>query len=680
MPNQEETHREQLPESLGYRQDIQVLRAVAVLGVVFYHAGGLLPGGFIGVDVFFVISGYVICQLIIREIKKSTNFVLDLRKFYFHRFRRLAPPLSIVIICSSLLSVILVSPLGPLRISMQTALGAQVLISNVVIGVTSGNYFDLSSNKNVFLHTWSLAVEEQFYLFFPIFCAIGIKTIKYYEIASKIRSSIVNFAFIFPLIVSLVYCVVVERGARVPLLPHSFFAWYDPAFKFYNPLSRFWEILIGSILGFATYRFGYFPQKISKFLGKIGLILIGVSLLGIVPGLLFPGLATLVPVLGTVCLLLKPTQILNPESASFVIRALIYIGDRSYSLYLIHWPIIVFASYFEIDAKGYAAAVIISMGLADLLHRKVEIPIKKYENAKAGNGSKLVCLVIVPTLAILLVVMTIDGKSLFSNRIDSLKKLVNSEHITAKNNCSNTDPRRFDLATHCIFGSNKTKTRPIYLIGDSNADHLSEAVIGAAFLLQRTVDTSIKAGCSFVAPGDFNCQRFVTEAFQHLKNSPKGDLIISLSESAWKSRTDEERLVGLTSLGMDLNYLGQNGFRILFVKPIPKFNYGEFLGTEPTGCNSLQILVFQCPLPQRAAMAAIDVNRQFALNTIKDFRSQLGIDVIDLDSFFCIKKICSTQREGALLYRDNGHMTVALSDQMRFKFKEILEKVKGSPS
>ena len=131
---------------------------------------------------------------------------------------------------------------------------------------------------------------------------------------------------------------------------------------------------------------------------------------------------------------------------------------------------------------------------------------------------------------------------------------------------------------------------------------------------------------------------------------------------------------------MDLNYLGQNGFRILFVKPIPKFNYGEFLGTEPTGCNSLQILVFQCPLPQRAAMAAIDVNRQFALNTIKDFRSQLGIDVIDLDSFFCIKKICSTQREGALLYRDNGHMTVALSDQMRFKFKEILEKVKGSPS
>jgi hypothetical protein len=191
-------------------------------------------------------------------------------------------------------------------------------------------------------------------------------------------------------------------------------------------------------------------------------------------------------------------------------------------------------------------------------------------------------------------------------------------------------------------------------------------------LLQKTVDTSIKAGCSFVAPGDFNCQRFVTETFQHLKNSPKGDLIISLSESAWKSRTNEERLGGLASLGMNLNDLDQQGFRILFVKPIPKFNYGEFLGTEPTGCNSLQILVFQCPLPQSQTMVAVDANRRFALNTIKDFRSQLDIDVIDLDSFFCTKKLCSTQREGVLLYRDNGHMTVALSDQMRFKFSAIL--------
>ena len=149
------------------RRDIQGLRAVAVLLVVFFHAGLPLPGGFVGVDVFFVISGFVITGMLAREFERSGR--IKFREFYARRFKRLTPALALMVTVTVLLSAVIASPLGAQQVTAQTAIGAMLLAANVVIALTTGGYFDAAADTNPLLNTWSLSVEEQFYLFFPLF-------------------------------------------------------------------------------------------------------------------------------------------------------------------------------------------------------------------------------------------------------------------------------------------------------------------------------------------------------------------------------------------------------------------------------------------------------------------------------------------------------------------------------
>lgn len=150
----------------GIRTDIQGLRAVAVIFVVAYHAGLPLPGGFTGVDMFFVISGFVITVVLLRELTATGG--VRLSQFYARRFKRLIPALALVIVTTVLLSILLLSPLGPQEATAKTGLGAIFLMANVVIARTTGDYFDATPESNALLHTWSLSVEEQFYLVFPV--------------------------------------------------------------------------------------------------------------------------------------------------------------------------------------------------------------------------------------------------------------------------------------------------------------------------------------------------------------------------------------------------------------------------------------------------------------------------------------------------------------------------------
>ncbi|WP_219107820.1 acyltransferase, partial [Austwickia sp. TVS 96-490-7B] len=147
------------------RPDIQGLRAIAVGLVIVYHAGLPVPGGFVGVDVFFVISGFVITAMLIREIE--TQGRVRFARFYLRRFRRLTPALALMLSVTLVMSAVALGPFGAQAVAAQTALGAVLLVANGVIAVTTGGYFDAPAESNPLLHTWSLSVEEQFYLFFP---------------------------------------------------------------------------------------------------------------------------------------------------------------------------------------------------------------------------------------------------------------------------------------------------------------------------------------------------------------------------------------------------------------------------------------------------------------------------------------------------------------------------------
>ena len=153
------------------RRDIQGLRAIAVLVVVAFHAGLPMPGGFVGVDVFFVISGYVIATMLQREWQATGR--VDFVRFYVRRFKRLTPALALTVLVTMLVSAFVLSPLGSQQAAGQTALGALFLSANAVIATITGGYFDAPAEGNPLLNMWSLSVEEQFYLIFPLLLAVA---------------------------------------------------------------------------------------------------------------------------------------------------------------------------------------------------------------------------------------------------------------------------------------------------------------------------------------------------------------------------------------------------------------------------------------------------------------------------------------------------------------------------
>ena len=312
-----------------YRPEIDGLRAIAVLSVLIYHAGfeieiadrtfNLLPGGYLGVDIFYVISGYLITFLIFDQTKKK---LFNFKEFYERRARRLLPMLFLVIFASLVAGWIFMMP-QQLKDLSGSALSSLVFLSNFWFLLTD-NYFADSSSLKPLLHTWSLSIEEQFYIFFPII---------FYFLYKK-KSKNIKLIFLILIIFS--------------LLLANFFSIYSPAINFYILPTRIWELLIGSFL--AYYHINNKPFKKIRFqdyLTFIGMILI------LVPFFLFdhktphPSFLTIFTILGSAII------IINHNSDNIIKKILsskffVGVGLISYSLYLWHFPIFAFK---EIKSK-----------------------------------------------------------------------------------------------------------------------------------------------------------------------------------------------------------------------------------------------------------------------------------------------------------------------------------------
>ena len=221
------------PHSGNRRRDIQGLRAVAVLLVVAFHARLPLPGGFVGVDVFFVISGFVITAMLQREWLAHGR--IRFREFYVRRFKRLTPALALMVTVTVIASALLLSPLGAQQTTAQTAIGAMLLVANVVIARTTGGYFDAPAEANPLLNTWSLSVEEQFYLAFPFVLVLG-----WFLWRRSARARFAPLLIVAAVtLVSFALSVADARGYDLPL-PMS-------SVGFYGPLTRAWEFGAGSL-------------------------------------------------------------------------------------------------------------------------------------------------------------------------------------------------------------------------------------------------------------------------------------------------------------------------------------------------------------------------------------------------------------------------------------------------
>lgn len=355
--------------SVGFRADVQGIRGIAVLLVVAYHTGVALPGGFMGVDVFFVVSGYVITRLLAADL--STGGRLDFARFYLRRIRRLLPALAVTIGVVLAASTLL-APLGGQALAARTGAAAAVFNANTYLMRQGGDgYFDVGAELNPLLHTWSLSVEEQFYLVFPALLFLAWKVGRRFTDIGPMRSAILALAAIS----AVSFAGSLALSHRVTDL-----AGLGPDIAFYSAPTRAWEFAAGGLLALGAATTSRLSGPATAAFAALGVAMIGWSAVAFDAGTTWPGKAALAPVVGTALLLASG----EPSGSSRInrlleARPLRYLGDISYSWYLWNWPFVVFAAALWPQASGSVkvAAAVASLLPAHLSYQWVENPIRK---------------------------------------------------------------------------------------------------------------------------------------------------------------------------------------------------------------------------------------------------------------------------------------------------------------
>jgi peptidoglycan/LPS O-acetylase OafA/YrhL len=336
-------------DSLCYRRDIDGLRAIAVLSVILFHYfPEHVPGGFIGVDVFFVISGFLISRLLWDALDKGT---FSLGGFYASRVRRIFPALAIVLLVTWILGRIFLFWDDFGRLGLHILAGA-LFFSNFALW-EEGGYFDIAAERKPLLHLWSLSIEEQFYLVWPLLLVLLHKL--------RARFWLVGYGL---LVASLAY--------DASLLPA------DRAAAFYNPLGRAWELIFGALVGWRVRTHGTLQGRGGVLCSTAALgTILGCSV-GFSPAIPFPGMLALVPV-AAAGLLLASGGSEHSLRGVLVSRVAVGIGLISYPLYLWHWPLFSFAHltfYGDIPVAVKLALMLAAVALAAVTFRYVERPIR----------------------------------------------------------------------------------------------------------------------------------------------------------------------------------------------------------------------------------------------------------------------------------------------------------------
>jgi peptidoglycan/LPS O-acetylase OafA/YrhL len=424
-----------------FRYDVNGLRAYAVLSVLFFHFNNnWLTGGFVGVDIFFVISGFLMTSIIFKGLKfDNFSFV----KFYSSRVNRIIPPLLTVCSVLVLFSFLFFPPQINNEV-LSHALSSLGFFSNILYWSQSG-YFDPSSNEKWLLHTWSLSVEWQFYLIYPIILVLIKKFISF----DKIKFFILGFAFI-------------------SFLFSLFVSYYLPTFSYYLLPSRIWEMLAGGVVFL-------FPVSLSctrkRILEKIGLFMIIISFFIIDKTFPWPGFGASIPVLGTMFV------IIASQNNSFFTNNLVvnHIGRWSYSIYLVHWPIVVFYNYSSFNGFWFnSLGLFLSIFLGFLLYHFIEKGTffnKNLNLSKSFSLSYLFSIYMVSSLFFSIGYFASTDSQAFTNNNSFLNELIvmpDRKSGYCFNDFNTNDINKKPKNDICLLNDNKNKT-DIILFGDSFA-------------------------------------------------------------------------------------------------------------------------------------------------------------------------------------------------------------------
>ena len=663
---QDETSKKQ------FRNDIQGIRAIAVLMVLVFHAGLPMPGGFLGVDVFFVVSGFVITQMILRDLHSET---FSFSHFYSNRFKRLIPSLGLMITCVVLFSVVFSSPLGGIQVTIKSAIGSMLFLANYVIFRFTGGYFDPPAHTNPLLHNWSLSVEEQFYFVFPVVVFLV------YRIESKIRKErLLVVAIFIGTLVSLLSCLLWPDVSSVKRL--------DFFFHFYGPVGRIWEFGAGALTVFFCKRIRVQRSRTST--GVVGALLIAFSLFKIGEGYKSPGVATLIPVIGTVLLLISGTDSKIFLTRILSHRFLVFIGDRSYSLYLWHWPFVVLVpTIWPSDSRIVpVVATLLSIGPAFVAYSFVEQRIRKRNASPRRVVRQYVpTALLVPLILISLAKIAIDN-GLWNTKVQAIQFSALGRHIGSLSNCDHMMPLTKVELPSCDWNVQASGSR-IFVLGDSNADHFSEGVIAAGKVLGRSVTLRTANGCPFIdlymdlghgKEWSESCLRFTIDSLDFLRTVPKSTVIISNIDVYWTSGTIR---VGLnkTSLTNDViaklalfreglqrtvETLQNSGHEVILSQTVP------YAGLDPLECSTVKIFFNKCV--NDTARKTLETAQGSVRQEIVKVGQDLSIKIFDPWDWMCSRELCTTSTSKFFRYVNTNHISVLQSQELAHAFAATLEQ------
>jgi peptidoglycan/LPS O-acetylase OafA/YrhL len=352
-----------------YRDDIDGLRAIAVLAVYFFHCG-LLPNGYLGVDIFFAISGYLITGILAREAQTGTLSILD---FYGRRVRRIIPLCLLVSFFALLLGYFVMLP-DDLENLAQSVIATNLFSNNILQAVTTRDYWDVVNDFKPLMHTWSLGVEEQYYVFFPIiFLLVGKARLK----------------LVLPITLALTIA-----SYALTLLPQP-----EAYQKFFFLPFRFWEISAGALLALTSIRFE--KLQLPTFLTGTGLLVLAAVM--IMPsGILPPAILTLVTVLASLLLLAPSTKSENTFTRILTARPLLFVGKISYSFYMWHQVFLAYCRYIIVDAIDIKFAIWLLLLIIFTSYLSYQLIEQPYRDRKKVSPRTLV-LTLLPLFIFLLI-------------------------------------------------------------------------------------------------------------------------------------------------------------------------------------------------------------------------------------------------------------------------------------
>jgi len=526
-----------------YRADIDGLRALAIVLVVIYHAfPNILPGGFIGVDVFFVISGYLISTIIYEHLEKGD---FSFSNFYLRRIKRIFPALLTVLMTCFAIGWFTLLADEYKQLGKHIAGGAG-FISNLILWNESG-YFDSASHTKPLLHLWSLGVEEQFYFIWPVIIWA----------AWKFQLNLMAVAISIALI---------SFGINIYQI-HNL---DNLATTFYLPHTRFWELMAGAILAQYTLNRSALDKPIQNAQSAVGLTLILVGVTLIDTQSLFPGYWALLPVIGTVLIIHAGSEA-RINRFLFGHPILVWIGLISFPLYLWHWPALVFA---RITAKGAPTvstqmlAILGSLVLATLTFILIERPVRlgKYHKTTAA----ILCFLMLGIGFIGFNTYARDGLTFRLNQIQfRLPPVLQSLGQNNPNHSSSTQAQNskpIETISNRDLKATQTPKKQIWLWGDSYAGHLVagyQARFGDQFEIVRINSNGCPPILNLELPNRRNCSQTNQENFERIRNEQPYKVVLAANwtDYDWK-RVDKT-----------IQALQKSGFNSIdVIGPAPQWN------------------------------------------------------------------------------------------------------------